>query len=115
MFEQYRMCGVRDIAPGLGRTSATLHNMKADGRFPKPAHSEPGHRGACRWYVATVDVWFSEFHKLLNQKTKSSFDDCAREATRRAVEFDEQFRLNIRSTPGRESEHERNTAEMVAA
>lgn len=106
------MCGVRDYAHGLNRTVATVHNMKADGRIPKPARTEPGHRGACRWYEVTVEFWFAELHKLLNERPKSSFDDCAREATRRATRFDKQFRSTIRNN---QSTHRDGSQDAIAS
>lgn len=120
MFDQYRMCGVREIVRGLKFTSACLHNMKADGRFPPPAFTEPGLRGACRWYEATVDFWFTELHALLREGSLK-WNDCAREATRRAIEFDREYRDRITSNrrvgsaPSRESNGEGTETAMVSA
>lgn len=91
------MCGVRDVAQGLSRTRACVHNMKKDGRFLSPAHTEPSEKGACRWYVATVSVWFGELHALLNEHPGMKWDDAARAATLKTQKFDTEFRNKIRA------------------
>ena len=80
-------------------TGRNLGLMIDDGRFLRESFRIPkGNREEARrvWFVRTVEYWLGEYCSLEEEHPENRTSDNAKEATRRAVVYDNELKTRLR-------------------
>ena len=92
---------MQEIAPNVLRgTPQYGHQQVRRGCFVPPSYIAPGAKGRHVWFLATVEVWRAEYLKLLAEAPEGEHPNvAAREATKRANEFDAELKSKLMQQP----------------